>query len=80
MTNERFLGENVSPRNEPSRYERLTMDLCCLCDEPIGVGPWVDQVFEADPEGLRYTAHASCARGYAMALRAFRAASGGCAP
>lgn len=76
---ERFLGNDLphSLRAEPVCEPE---ELCCLCEGPIGTSRSVFQVFESDPTGQRYCAHASCAREYSLAIRAFRGAAGGITP
>lgn len=76
MTDSHFLGEPLPA--EPTVTPAVTDGAapCCLCDEALGHGPNVGQVFETDPTGTVYLAHASCAHNYAVAIRAFRSASG----
>lgn len=75
MSDDRFLGENVSPHPRQAGSDCNKSDLCCLCDQELETARSVSQVFETDPTGTPYRAHARCAHEYAIAIAAFRGAA-----
>jgi hypothetical protein len=75
----RFLGTDL-PHSLHAEPACDAAEICCLCDGPIGQSRSVMQIFETDPTGTPYCAHAKCAHEYGIAMRAFRGAAEGVTP
>jgi hypothetical protein len=80
MNGDRFLEETLPASPAPSVTESLAHEVCCLCDQELGRGQFVQQRFETDPTDTAYRAHARCAHEYAIAIQAFRSAAAGVTP